>query len=71
LESENIRLENIDAPELKSKCDVERRLALVAKRELERIISVGTPEMHAPRGRISTAARSRAYQSTAATLGIR
>jgi endonuclease YncB( thermonuclease family) len=46
LESENIRLENIDAPELKSKCDVERRLALVAKSELERILSAGTPEMH-------------------------
>jgi micrococcal nuclease len=42
LDGERIRIENIYAPELFSpKCESERRLAVSAKRELERLLAVG------------------------------
>jgi endonuclease YncB( thermonuclease family) len=46
LDGERIRIENIDAPEMQGKCDAERRLAKVTKRELERILAAGSVEMH-------------------------
>jgi micrococcal nuclease len=42
LDGERIRIENIDAPELFSpSCESERRLAIKAKRELERLLGAG------------------------------
>src|SRR5688500_5406783 len=42
LDGERIRIENIDAPELFSpQCESERRLAITAKRELERLLAAG------------------------------
>jgi endonuclease YncB( thermonuclease family) len=47
---QRIRLAGVVAPDVKGRCDAERRLALVAKRELERIVAAGPVKLHrAPR----------------------
>ena len=40
--AEKIRLLDIDTPELRGKCDAERRLAVLAMRRLEQLLSEGT-----------------------------
>ncbi|WP_425350303.1 thermonuclease family protein [Phyllobacterium phragmitis] len=66
---EHIRIANIDAPELRrSKCDAEKRLAVVAKRRLEELLAGA--RLHVNRGDPETGRTSDRYGRTLATIQV-
>lgn len=69
LGSTRIRIANIDAPELRhAKCDAEKRLATVAKRRLEALLSGGTATVHP--GDPTTGRKTDRYGRMLATISI-
>lgn len=69
IRGETIRIANIDAPEIgQAKCDAEHRLAMVAKRRLQDLLSSGRIEVHV--GGPESGRKVDRYNRTLATITV-